>query len=231
MFETGNLGLIARLITEEREPAPAEWLQLIEQRCQQVKPFLRYFQLKTLAEQPVFLDSHETLTLGDHLALLAAVAHTLSLKLPPLLSRDNPVLREKGIYGQLNIPTKEPIKDLAFWGLDRNGQWVVVRLGLEFFPKDSSKPRDPFKVQPLKTEYICFITYLISSPVLLEDMVARTKTNPLNIWLALRDVVYQWYRFREGLFKEAMGLYNAVEFDERLLNSAFQVPEQKKTSE
>lgn len=182
-----------------------DWIQLVENRRELIKPHLDSFSLPTLGsleclkiEHWMGKLGHETKTSGDE---------RFSLKTQGIffLQPHNAIERfihteHRGEPG--NILPSDGTKKA--WGLTRSGQWIICTIG--FVGSSGYKGRG---------REVATGIGIVEADV--PAILAETKTSPTEIWRALGQAIKEFAEHRRRLYSQAQSLANMIEVDELLL--------------
>lgn len=186
-----------------------EWLSLIEARRELIKPHLDSF---TLAE------------LGSFPCLTSESVHYHEIKLDnPIVVGEEPFsLKTQGIFDMQPWQAVERIPNpdykrfhagarclsgtLLLWGLTRSGLWVLVTV--RFVGENGYKDRGNERAESVE---------IIETD--LPTIIAKTKSNPQDMWKKLGRAVKESAEKRENLYKMARNLARMVNVEELALQT------------
>jgi len=185
-----------------------DWLILVEARAEQAKLFLKISSLPELGHtkclklhsledsHPLEFDSPRLIGVDDtpFLSLKTQGIYSLSCK------NYHPDTGYKAPPGGVSYPDGH----MALWGLTRDGEWVVVMVNFVGVADYKYGKEVARSVKILQTD--------------LATMVNVTGVEPETIWDKLGEVVWELTRRRERLYKEALGLAQALEMQDKIIS-------------
>ncbi len=135
--------------------------------------------------------------------------HTFKDDNPRVVGGDGRGLRFQGIFESLvteRVSTGENTAVLKFWGVNRSGEWVVVRVVMTL-----GKPIDPrFETRAEKAEMVEI------RKVGLETLLNEMGTQPFHVWDTLGLAIQSWASDREEIYRKAQALASVVAFEQQL---------------
>jgi hypothetical protein len=193
----------------EKPVSHEEWVSLVRERAQRLKPHLDRFTLNELGN--VYCINGERLQ-----------EDTLTRDNPTVMSKEGHTLKTRGIFGiqpHDSIQTfpgtgfqpwpggrRVPDGQKKLWGLIRTGSWVVVTI--TFIGVPGYKDRGREQAMQVTIEETA-----------LESLIEKTSVPPREIWDGLGEAVQNWKAHREQLAHVAAHLAEQINIEDRLLNT------------
>lgn len=179
------------------------WLTLLEQRRELLRPHLETFRLPKLLHSPVFKGRGNVLDLTN---LKLEIESPFDLQTPGIFGL---YVADEQLLGTQHFGNRDPDREVHFWGLAQNGTWIVGQYDYALHPEQHPSLRKViFRVVLQRAQ-----TGQVVRCAGCEDFHARA------LWLALGEEARRWHEKAEQVSTNARAVVTTIDEEESLVRN------------
>jgi hypothetical protein len=188
----------------------ADWLVLLQERADALKPVLHQMTLRQLDEVQFMNDYFHEHGLRKDKPQLISTDERFSIEMRGIFPKDRSWASVSSTtYERPPQGGRATAATHRFWGLSRNGEWVAIEAYV-------THSEEPYK-DPGRTEHVERAKTVSIAECSLADLCEFSSRHPRLIWDRLGEVADDWVKHRQSLLADAERIQELFEHEAAIL--------------